>query len=247
MKKIIYATIAFLCLTTTAFAEKLSMKQILEATCRVHTIEGGYGTGTCINHINGKYQILTNQHVVSNKDDVTVEFFKNGYKTLPIKGKVIWRAHDNNLAIDFAIIEVLEQYFGEHPPRIIKVVNKEHRLKKRQVFITAGCPQARWARALEGHVVDIDSIIYFTPPPLPGQSGSGIFVNIVDKNGETNTRLAAIITWYFGQHSLRPDGYSTSLGGAIPIKNLYQVINGEREKISTKPDKLVPIPNRKTQ
>ena len=47
---------------------------------------------------------------------------------------------------------------------------------------------------MEGTILTVGPIVYFNPPPIPAQSGSGIFVHITEKNGETNTKLAAIIT-----------------------------------------------------
>ena len=99
-----------------------------------------------------------------------------------------------------------------------------------QSFITAGCPHSSWLRAMEGHILKVSDVIFFTPPPMPGQSGSGIFVHIKEE-GETNTKLAAIITWHIKYHYLKKDGYPNSIGGAIPMKNLHSAIeNKDKDK-----------------
>ena len=228
INRTLFTTFVFLCLVGSVCAEKLSIDQIMEAVCRVETKYVNedesrviYGSGTCIKFIDDKYIILTNQHVVRDEKKVKVEFFRNGYKTIKIPAKVIWSAQGD--LVDFAFLEVSKDYFGDYPPRVIPIV-KNYTLKSGQSFITAGCPEARWLRAMEGHVLSNDGIVYFTPPARPGQSGSGIFVHIT-KNGETNTKLVAIITWYFGEDRLKPNGYNNSVGGAIPINNLHEVIN----------------------
>ena len=75
-------------------------------------------------------------------------------------------------------------------------------------------PQARWLQLWEGHALSDASRdrVLFTPPPLGGQSGSGVYTVI---NG--NTYLCAVLTWKIERDK----------GGAIHIGNFLRAIRGE--------------------
>lgn len=241
-KAILAACAALLMLCSAAFAEPLSLNQILESTCRVGTA-GAYGSGTVVAKRNANYYILTSAHVVGTSDKATVEFFSKGGKTLPIRGNVIWTAHKKQTDIDFALVTVPEKSFLSWKPRIIPLMPKGYDIKKHAYVQSAGCPESRWAMAWEGHVLkDEGSRVLFSPPPTGGQSGSGLMVNVPDSKGEFHTRVAAIVTWRIGKNGKNLiSGYDIAQGGAIPVDRLYNALTGNFQAPRTVPDSYSPI------
>jgi len=227
-------------MATVCQAEIWTLNDILEATCRV-AAGSAYGSGTCIKHHNGKYYILTNAHVVRGTNQVKLEFFKNGHKTLPMPARVVYRKLLNNASIDFAIVSIDEKYFGNYPPRIAKIATKSQ-TADRQYIKSAGCPSARWASAWEGTIERHEgNRIIFYPPPVGGQSGSGLYI---DNNGQT--LLKGVITWKIGSGGRNPrTGYLGSRGAAIRIDKLYDVINGQVD-VEPLPDNYMPVSFSKT-
>ena len=196
-------------------AEPLNLNQILEATCRVRAGNAS-GSGTCIMEDQGNYYFLTNAHVVGSSTSLAIEMFQNGKQSRRIPGRVVWKRHQGRTDVDFAIIRVAKSAVGKYIPRIIPVAPDGYKISQGQYIASAGCPQARWANAWEGHATtDSQSRVLFVPPPLGGQSGSGIHVYIKDPSGEWHTRLGAVLTWSIGNQ-----------GGAIPSSTLYAAIKG---------------------
>jgi len=233
MKKFILATVASLVLMcSSAYAEPLNLNQILEATARVGTFEN-YGSGTVVAKQNGKYFILTNAHVVGEAEHATVEFFTRGSKTLPIIGDVVWRAHQRNTGVDFALITISTSSLSTWKPRIIPLVSYNYDIKTNTYIQSAGSPEARWPMAWEGRVTqDKDNRLIFTPAPTMGQSGAGLLVNVPDANGELHTRVGGIVTWRINNQPAHlpqfdSNGYDISSGGAISIDKLYDAMAGK--------------------
>ncbi len=201
--------------STTAYAEPLNLNQILEATCRVRAGNAS-GSGTCIMEDQNNYYFLTNAHVVGGSVNLAIEMFINGKQSKRIPGKVVWKRHQGRTDVDFAIIRVSKTAMGKFIPRVIPVVYDGYKISQGQYIASAGCPQARWANAWEGHATtNSQSRVLFVPPPLGGQSGSGIHVYLKDPSGEWHTRLAAVLTWSIGNQ-----------GGAIPTNTLYAAMQG---------------------
>jgi hypothetical protein len=200
----------------------------LEATCRI-SAGRNMGSGTVIQFKDGYYYVLTNAHVVGDTKSVKLEFFKDGAKTHPIPGSVVWARRSNRTPIDFAIITVKDDYFGNYPPSIIPLVPANYTLGKMDYVVSSGCPSGTWAVVWEGFVVDSSKDkVLFHPPPVGGQSGSGLFC--LYKNGDKlEFRTAAVVTWRL----IRPDhakdskGFEIAKGGAIPIQQLYHALNGK--------------------
>lgn len=220
------ATIAIL-FGTLAVAKPLNLNEISEAVCRVkvETWNGkDAGTGTCIGETpDGEYfHILTNAHVVGQSRQATVEFFKGGYKTSPLPAQIVWKAYQEKSDIDFAIMTVKKSLFGNQPPRIIPLVPHGYKSGIGNYIAVVGCPSARWAQAWEGHITqDRQTRVLFSPPPVGGQSGSGVTVIVPGKDGELYTRIGAVLTWRIGE-----DTGDNASGGAIPISTLYNIMEG---------------------
>lgn len=199
--------------SSSAFGKFLTLNEIGEAACRVNA-DDARGSGSAIARDKQFIYILTNAHVVGNSARVTCEFFRYGRKTSPLAGEVIWRVYSEQRVLDFAVIKVPASLFGSMPPRIIPLAPPTHLIKKDDYIAAAGCPQARWLQLWEGHALSnaSQSQVLFTPPPLGGQSGSGVYTLIGG-----HTHLAAVLTWRVDDDK----------GGAIHIANFWRAIRGE--------------------
>ena len=198
---------------STTCADLLTLNDIGEASCRVR-VSGSAGSGSSIAADDQYVYVLTNAHVVGSNKKATCEFFRFGRKTSRLPGQVIWKSYSNRTVNDFAIIRLNKAHFGSLPPRIVQLAPFDHIVAQNDYISSAGCPQARWLQLWEGHALSKASRnrVLFTPPPLGGQSGSGVYTII---NG--NTYLCAILTW-------KIEG---SKGGAIHIGNFLRAIKGE--------------------
>lgn len=234
MKKILLALFCAAMMffpTTVSRGELLTLNQIGEASCRVH-VSGAYGSGTAV-HDDGQFiYVLTNNHVVGRSQTAACEFFRFGRKTGNISGPVIWRTLNEGTPTDFAIIKLNKSDFGQYPPRIIPLAPENHSVKENDYIASAGCPEARWLQLWEGYVAGMDgNKVLFTPPPLGGQSGSGVHTII---NG--HTYMAAVLTWRIG----RGQGETGAHGGAIPISIFHKAIRGQTSnyKVPTSWEKI---------
>lgn len=230
----------FLCLLVpvTAKAEVLNANQILESTCRV-TAGQYFGSGSVIKHENGKFFILTNAHVVGNNNTVYLEFFKNGRKTLPFPGEVVWKQFKEKTSMDFAIVSIDEKYFGKYPPRVVKLAPASVKALDGYVM-SAGCPGARWPSAFEGFIIREESDrILFYPPPLGGQSGSGLYIFAKDSAGQWETYLKGVVTWRIGggvPGKTTQMGYEMNHGGAASVDVLVSAYGGQVAEPASIPD-----------
>ena len=213
MRLALLSTCLFFFLSPTASAKFLTLNEIGEASCRVNA-DDARGSGSSIAQDKQYVYVLTNAHVVGNSQRVTCEFFRYGRKTAPLAGEVIWRAYSEQRVLDFALIKIPKSLFGSMPPRIVPLAPPSHIVKRDDYIASAGCPQGRWLQLWEGHALSTgsQSRVLFTPPPLGGQSGSGVYTMI-----KGNTHLAAVLTW-------NVDG---DKGGAIHIANFWRAIKGE--------------------
>lgn len=235
----IKSLIVALCLLFPAYAqaELWGTNQILEATCRV-TAGQYYGTGSCIKHQNGKYFILTNAHVVGNSSAVYLEFFKNGRKTNPLPAQVIWSQIIERTSIDFAIVAIDEKLFGKYPPRVATLAPISAQAVGGYI-VSAGCPGARWPSAFEGFIIKQESDrILFYPPPLGGQSGSGLYIVAKGPDGY-HTYLKGVVTWRIGggvPGKTTAMGYEENHGGAVVIDTLLSNLDGKVSEPSILPE-----------
>ena len=196
-----------------AHADFLNLNEIGEASCRVR-VSGSAGSGTSIAADDNYIYVLTNAHVVGSNKKATCEFFRFGRKTSRLPGQVVWKSYSSKTVNDFAIIRLNKSQFGSLPPRIVQLAPFDHIVDQNDYIASAGCPQARWLQLWEGHALSKASRnrVLFTPPPLGGQSGSGVYTVI-----DGHTYLCAVLTW-------RIEG---SKGGAIHIGNFLRAVKGE--------------------
>ena len=90
-------------------AKPLTLKEAIEASCRVTSIDDfsyARGSGTVVDQDDKKYYILTNGHVVDQSNGVWVEFFKDAKKSLFVPAKIELTRYQSNTSIDLAIISV---------------------------------------------------------------------------------------------------------------------------------------------
>ena len=185
------------------------------ASCRV-SVSGARGSGTFVYYDNRDAYILTNYHVVTTNNTATVEFWTNS-KLQRISGKVVWRYYDVKSAKpkDFAFIVVdAQQLKREIDPPFMPIAGPNVRPPQNSYICSAGAPDGRFVQSWKGEIIGYynGETVEFQPPPVPGQSGSGI-ISFYD--GEP--WLTAVLTWLFGEK-----GQDDSSGGAIPIANLYE-------------------------
>lgn len=234
----------FLLIPSLGKAEVLTLDQILESTCRVQS-GNAYGTGSCIDFEKDKYYILTNAHVVGSNSTAKLEFFKNGRKTLPIPGKVVFHKLIESTEVDFALIEVDAKYFGKYPPRIAAIAPRNAEPVDNYMK-TVGCPGARWPSGLEGFVISYSGpSIKFYPAPIGGQSGSGLYI-LAKVNDELQTVLKGIVTWRIGgqlENKNESQGYESAIGGAVNIDKVKDVLSGNvaYEKVKKLPKNYIPV------
>lgn len=226
MKRILLALLMSVMIGSVAFARPLTLNEITQATVRVST-GSSWGSGTCVYFDGQSYYILTNAHVVGNSSTASVEFFSRGWKTSFISGPVIWKKFQEMTDVDFAIIKIPKNKLGNYKPRVIPLLPSKYTVKSNEYMASVGCPEARWAQAFEGHFIGgDDSRLLFTPPPKPGQSGSGIHVIVKAEDGNYYTYVGAVITWLIGNSSGKDaNGFDLAQGGAIPISTFYRVID----------------------
>ena len=227
--KYLLSILLTLTLTLSVYAKPLTLDEVLEATCRVE-VNGALGSGTVIHKSNGKYYILTNAHVVGRNTNANLSFFNNGVKSNPMPARIVWRR--SGQGVDFAIITINSNLFGDHPPRIIPLVPPNYTVSARQYITSAGCPRGAWAVAWEGHALsNANGRVLFQPPPVGGQSGSGVHVKWKNpKTGESYTRVAAVLTWRIGREGTDSRGYEIANGGAIPVSTLYNILQNRAYK-----------------
>ncbi len=218
--------------TSVSFAEPLTLNEVMESVCRINNGRG-WGTGTCIAEDEKDYYILTNAHVVGGARTVNVEFFRWGYKTQPLPARVTWRRLQGTL--DAAIVRVDKRYFGDYGPRIIPLAPEGYQVRSGDYIMAAGCPQARWVQGWEGRIIGNDrSRVLFGPPPVGGQSGTGIMVVMKDEDDEFHTRVGVLLAW----------SVSGRRGGGVSLDTLYNAING-RTTFDELPDDYLPVSENK--
>jgi hypothetical protein len=236
MKKILLSVLLILTSIQYCYAKPLTLNEITQASVRVST-DSAWGSGTCVYFDGNFYYVLTNAHVVGNSSTASVEFFAIGWKTSFIEGPVIWKKFQELTDVDFAIIKIDKSKLGKFRTRVIPLIPANSSFDAKAYLQSVGCPEARWAQAFEGHFIGGDeSRLLFTPPPRPGQSGSGIHVNIKDANGEYHTYVGAIITWLIGTGTGKDaNGFDLAQGGAIPISTFYKVLE---QRTDFRPNKV---------
>ena len=199
------------------FKRAKNFEDAFSASCRV-SVSGARGSGTFVYYDESNAYILTNYHVVTTNDTATVEFWTNS-KLQRLPGRVIWRYYDvkSSKPKDFAFIVVDAQRLkNEVDPPFMPMAGPNVRPAQKSYICSAGAPDGRFVQAWKGEIVGYynGETVEFQPPPVPGQSGSGIISFYDDQPW-----LTAVLTWLFGEK-----GQDSSTGGAIPIANLYDAV-----------------------
>lgn len=228
MKRLILTTLATAAafIPISAFGSEITFRRGFTwedahaATFRVE-VNGARGTATFIGSPKDRPDVavfLTNYHVVTKNNEVNLTSWGDHLQR-SIRGDVVWRAYNVNAPWDFAVIWVNAATLKrEIDPPYIQIAGPGVKPGRGAKILSAGCPDGRFAQSWGGSIVDYydEKTAVFTPPPVPGQSGSGIF-EVID--GELYQ--VGVLTWLFGEK-----GRDDSTGGAIPISNLYDAARG---------------------
>ena len=193
-----------------------TLSDVHAATCRVR-VSNARGTGIFngYNSKTGKAYISTNDHVTSANRSCILDFWTNS-KMESVQGVVVYKSRNDNAGRDFSIIEVdADALKAIDPPYIPMKALDASRLQGR-TFMSSGCPDGRFDQGWRGTIERVDGgMAIFSPPPVPGQSGSGI---CVVENGRVYD--VAKLTYLLGSK-----GLDESKGGALPLVNLVQALD----------------------
>ncbi|MBR0226129.1 MAG: trypsin-like peptidase domain-containing protein [Thermoguttaceae bacterium] len=207
------------------------------ASCRVNAGQSR-GTGTFFGAWGGVGYVLTNYHVVTKETVVSLDFWTNSIKET-ISGKVVWKYFDPQLPADFAIIAVdAETLKNTINPPFVPLAGNNVKPSEGGLIVSSGAPDGRFTQAWKGQVLDYykGATVLFSPPPVPGQSGSGIVEHI-----DGGLFVTGILTWLIGEK-----GRDDSKGGAIPIANLYEAAR-RGKRAPTAIETGAPIPPNATE
>lgn len=196
------------------FRRALSFEDVHAATCRV-CVSGARGTGWFAGVKDGSAFIFTNHHVVTSNQTARLDFWTNG-RMESVQGKIILRAYDADLPADFACIQVDAAELKKIDPPFLPIGGVDAKPSPGALIVSSGAPDGRFTQAWKGQVLEYYNgrTAIFSPPPVPGQSGSPICEYV---DGELFA--TGILTWLIGEK-----GRDDSKGGAIPIMNLYRFL-----------------------
>lgn len=235
---IFWATLSANSAYSVEFRRAETMEDAHSASCRINA-GNSRGTGTFFQACGSKAYIVTCQHVVGSTVDLTTDFWGNSVKQ-NIKGRVCWRYFDASDPGDFAIIAVdAETLKREVDPPYVPLAGSDARPTVNGFIVSSGAPDGRFTQAWKGKVVEYyqDSTAIFSPPPVPGQSGSGIMEYI---DGELY--ITGILTWLIGEK-----GRDDSKGGAIPVANIYKAAKKGKRAPTALEKNISPIPPNATE
>ena len=198
------------------FAVEFRRAETLEdaraAVCRV-CVSGARGSGWFAGYENDVCYIVTNFHVVTSNKTARLDFWTNG-KLESVNGSIVERAYDANMPADFACVSVSAADLKKIDPPFLPIGGEDAKPSVGAIVVSAGAPDGRFVQAWKGMVLEYfnGKTAIFSPPPVPGQSGSPICEYV---DGELFA--TGILTWLIGER-----GRDESKGGAIPIGNLYK-------------------------
>ena len=220
----------------TLFAVSLAFGQSFDdcfaATCRV-TSGTSIGTGCIVKEDQNNYYVLTAHHVVK-RDSVALEFWRTGYTSEKMSGRVYGRWYDPVGYRDIAIVAVAKSSFGRtYRPKPIPLAPPGFKASSKTIR-SIGCSRGSWPTAFEGHITraEIDSNNYtavqFKPIPATGRSGSAVFSKL--SNGQY--RVSALIAW---------QNLKQGCGIAQPIDELWAALRGSKRSSARRPLGVWPI------
>lgn len=214
------------------FIRAKTFEDAYKASCRV-SVSNARGTGTFVGYdrSNNRCIILTNYHVVSNNNSATLDFWTNGVRQ-SISGKVFARFYDARRPYDFALISVDPNELAKINPPYVALAGRGAAPDSNSYILSSGCPKGRFTQAWKGKVLGYynGATVMFQPGPVPGQSGSGVISEI---DGEL--WVTAVLTWLLGT-----EGSDDSRGGAIPIANLYEALQGQQSVSNENSESPIP-------
>jgi len=176
-----------------------------EATCRITAADGGHGSGCAFGKADGVVYVLTNAHVATS-ETLEVEFWSEGHKSRPLRGRLAARA----AKVDAAVVAVSESQFAGVLPKIIPIAESDRSPRPGDSVMSVGCAGGSWSTGWKGHVLGYSGAdMYFVPPPANGRSGSAIF----DANGE---KIVGLL-------KARTGDDSTGIASSLP--SLYRAFN----------------------
>lgn len=219
------------------FIRAQTMEDAHGASCRV-CVPGARGTGFFFGAKGDEAYIATNYHVVTKNDSARLDFWTNG-KMESINGRIDWRAFDRDSPEDFAVIVVSAAELKKINPPWIALGGSDARPSVGAMIVSSGAPDGRFTQAWKGQVLEYynGKTAVFSPPPVPGQSGSAVCEYV---NGELF--VTGILTWLLGEK-----GRDDSKGGAIPIANLYKALAKRGVDVDYHDQSVSPIPPNATE
>lgn len=218
---IIIALIVDGCTGRDAFAVEFrraepTLGDVHAASCRVR-VSNARGTGIFngYNPAANKAYITTNDHVTTTSGSCKLDFWTNA-KMETVDGRVLYSLRDDRNARDFALIEVDATALKAIDPPYIPIKPLSLKDLHGRVFMSSGCPDGRFDQGWLGTIERTDGgMAIFSPPPVPGQSGSGICVSIDGRLYDV-----AKLTYLLGTK-----GADESKGGALPLINFVNDID----------------------
>ncbi len=195
-----------------AFRRAETFEDAHAASCRV-CVDGARGSGFFVGADGADAYVVTNCHVVTTNRVAKLDFWTNG-RMESVSGRVVWRYFDVETPGDFAALVVDSGELKAIDPPFLALGGADARPSVGALIVSCGAPDGRFPQAWKGRILEYynDATAVFSPPPVPGQSGSPI-CEFVD--GELF--VTGILTWLVGEK-----GQDDSKGGAIPIMNLYR-------------------------
>ena len=232
---------AVLCICTASFAHEFRRAKDLEdargAVCRV-CVPGARGSGFFFG-VEGDYGLIgTNYHVVQKNRNARLDFWTNGVME-SVNATIDWRAYNYALLYDFAIMRVPVEDLERINPCWIALAGADAKPNIGAIIISCGAPDGRFPQAWKGQLTEYynGKTAVFSPPPVPGQSGSPICEYIDDE-----LFVTGILTWLFGEK-----GLDDSKGGAIPISNLYKALGMKGADVEYHDEDASPVPPNATE
>lgn len=148
-----------------------AMDDVLDATCRITTADGGRGTGCVFEISGGRVHVLTAAHVVGRDAAVQCEFWREGHVSHPLRAAVVARVE----SVDAALLAIDQRAFAGVLPKAIPIAPRDCVLTPGAALTSAGCAAGSWSTAWKGHVLGYaGDDLRFVPAPANGRSGSAV-------------------------------------------------------------------------
>lgn len=176
-----------------------------DAACRVSQ-DDGVGSGVVFEIGEQEVFVLTNAHVAKSKN-VTVEFWRRGFRSVRLPGRVIIR----HVRADVAVVAVCKALFRSAVPRAVRLAPRGYRVRVGQTITSVGCAQGTWATGFVGHVT--------------GERGTSIAFQPVIANGRSGSALCDEDGLIIGLIQARWEKPGEECGLALPVENIYRALN----------------------